>query len=190
MILLAVDTSSEAIVLSLQNGDNKDYFIGEKGSRRHNAGLLSDMDAFLKKNDLTIAQVDVFGVVVGPGSFTGIRIGVATVNALSFALDKKVVSVTSLELPVEGNERVLTALDCKHDNYYCGLFEGDSVSYMPLTKAEIDGKDVKKIFLQRTYEKELLEKCVAKAEKGEFCIQAKPFYLKRSSAERETGILC
>ena len=190
MKLLAVDTSSDAIVLALANGDKKDYFVGEKGAKRHNAALLSDIDAFLERNDMSLQDVDVFGVVVGPGSFTGIRIGVATVNAFSLALHKKIVAVTSLELPVDGRGRVLTALDCRHDNFYCGIFENGEAEYLPLTREEIEKADCPVVYLSGNYQEELLEKCLLKAEKGEFYTQAKPFYLKRSSAERETGILC
>lgn len=190
MNLLAVDTTSDQIVLALYKEGSSDYFVGEKGAKKHNSVLLNDVDGFLQKNDLSINDIDVFGAVVGPGSFTGIRIGVSTVNALAISLGKKTVSVTSLEVPVQEGEDALVALDCKHDNYYCGLFKSGNATYFPLTRSEIEKNDEKKIFLDGVYPRELLDKCVKKALAGDFCGQAKPFYMKRSSAERETGILC
>ncbi|MBR1747170.1 MAG: tRNA (adenosine(37)-N6)-threonylcarbamoyltransferase complex dimerization subunit type 1 TsaB [Clostridia bacterium] len=190
MNILALDTSAEKIVLSLFANDKKDYYIGQGAAKKHNSELLIQIDSFLKRNGLTVEELDVIGVVVGPGSFTGIRIGVATANALAKALSKKIIEVTSLELPVEDAGRVLVALDCKHDNYYCGLFENDTVEYQPLTRSEIDSFDGKVLFLNGAYEKELLEKVLTKTDREEFSSQAKPFYMKRSSAERETGILC
>lgn len=190
MNLLAVDTTSEQIVLAVSKDGVNDYYVGEEGAKRHNATLLNAMDSFLQKNDLSVDKIDVFGVVVGPGSFTGIRIGVATVNALALSTGKKTVAVTSLEVPVKDGENALVALDCKHDNYYCGLFQDGNVTYAPMTKTEIEAIDVAKIFLSGVHPKEMLDICLKKAAAGDFCGQAKPFYMKRSSAERETGIIC
>ena len=190
MKLLALDTTTENIVIGLHVEGHNEVFVGEKGSKKHNAALLGLIDDLLKNNGLDIKDIDVFGVSVGPGSFTGIRVGVATINAFALANNKKTVEVVTLDLPVVEGENVLTMIDCKHDNYYCGLYIDGKVDYLPLTKVEIDAIKVDKILMNGTYGKELIFKCLQKAERGDFVTQAKPFYLKRSSAERETGILC
>ena len=190
MKLLALDTTTEKIVIGLHVDGRDEVFISDKESKKHNAVLLSTIDSILSKNNLKISDIDVFGVSVGPGSFTGIRVGVATVNAFAVANDKKLVEVITLDLPVIDGKNVMTMIDCKHDNYYCGLYVNGNVEYLPLTKAEIDGYNIEKVLMNGTYGKELIEKCLKKAERSEFVTQAKPYYLKRSSAERETGILC
>lgn len=189
MRLLCLDTTTEYIVLALKNDNKSDFYISEKGCKKHNSILLSAIDAFLEKNGLKISDIDVFGVAIGPGSFTGIRVGVATVNAFSMALNKKIVEVTTLELPVK-EDKTMTLLDCKHDNYYCGIFDGDKKEYLALNKCEIERYDYAKIYMSGTYEKELLNKCERKVNNGEFATQARPFYIKKSSAEIETGIKC
>ena len=189
MNILCIDTTTEYIVIALQKDEKSDFFISEKGCKKHNSIILSTIDEFLDKNGLKIGDIDVFGVSVGPGSFTGIRVGVATMNAFSLALNKKLVSVTTLELPVE-KDKVMTLLDCKHDNFYCGIFDGGKEEYLALNKSEIDAYPYEKIYMEGTYPKELLAKCLAKIEKGEYVSQAKPFYVKKSSAEIETGIEC
>lgn len=189
MKILAVDTTSEYIVLALKNGGSEDYFVSERGCKKHNSTLLFHIDEILKKNGLTLADVDVFGVAVGPGSFTGIRVGVATVNAFALALGKKTVEVTTLELPAEEDD-VVTMLDCRHNNFYCGVFRGGKREYLALTEEEAEKIPLPKIRMEGVYPGQLLKKCADKAAAGDFCAQAKPFYLKPSSAERETGIIC
>lgn len=189
MILLAIDTTAESIILALKKDDKEDFFVSEKGAKKHNSVLLRHIDAFLAKNGLTIRDLDYFGVVVGPGSFTGIRVGVATVNAFAFATGKKIVEATSLEIPYcEKDGKTMVTLDCKHANFYCGIFEEGKSEYLALTEEEVASYDCLKIRAEEATPSDLLRCCVEKAKKGEFCTQAKPFYLKKSSAEREKGL--
>jgi len=187
--VLCIDTTTEYIVMSLQKGEKKSFYISEKGCKKHNSILLTLVDTFLGDNDLSLADIDVFGVAVGPGSFTGIRVGVATVNAFALALGKKIVAVTTLELPVKDDD-TMTLLDCKHDNFYCGIFTHGTVEYLALCKEETEKYKYKKIYMNGTYPEELLEKCVKKINEGQFVTQARPLYIKRSSAEIECGIEC
>ena len=190
MKLLALDTTTEKIVVGLHIDGRDEVFVSDKESKKHNSVLLSIIDELLKKNNLDLADIDVFGVSVGPGSFTGIRVGVATINAFALANNKKIVEIITLDLPVKDGKNVMTMIDCKHNNYYCGLYIDGKAEYMPLTKSEIDGCAIEKILMNGTYGQELLDKCLQKTKNNEFVAQAKPYYLKRSSAERETGILC
>lgn len=190
MKLLALDTTTENIVIGLHVDGRNEVFVSDKESKKHNAILLSLVDSVLAKNGLKISDIDVFGASVGPGSFTGIRVGVATINAFAMANDKKIVEVVTLDLPVVEGKDVMTMIDCKHGNYYCGLYFDGKTEYLPLTEEEIKGYDIDKVLMNGTYGQELIAKCLAKAGKGEYVTQAKPYYLKRSSAERETGILC
>jgi len=180
--LLAIDTTTDTIVLALLNGERRDYFIGEAGCKKHNASLLTLIDAFLNRNALKISDVDVFGVNVGPGSFTGIRIGVATVNAFSKALNKRLVEVTSLEQLKDKSDK-LALLSCGHGNFYAGLFEGESVRYFSLSEEELKNYAVKKEYLNSAVPERLLEKCIEKAQGNAYVKQARPFYIKESSAK-------
>ena len=60
MRLLCLDTTTEYIVLALKNDNKSDYYISEKGCKKHNSILLSDIDAFLENNGLKISDIDVF----------------------------------------------------------------------------------------------------------------------------------
>ena len=189
MILLAIDTTAESIILALKKDDKEDFFVSEKCAKKHNSVLLRHIDEFLAKNGLTIRDLDYFGVVVGPGSFTGIRVGVATVNAFAFATGKKIVEITSLEIQAcRENGKTIVTLDCRHGNYYCGIFEDGKKEYLALNEAELASYEGKKLKAEESKPSDLLYCCEEKARKGEFCSQAKPFYLKKSSAEREKGL--
>lgn len=63
----------------------------------HSQRVMPMADAALAMNDMTAAEIDVFGAVTGPGSFTGVRIGVSTVKALAHAAGKPCVAVDALE---------------------------------------------------------------------------------------------
>lgn len=66
-----------------------------KGS--HSVYLMAIIDSTLKEAALEVSDMDAFTVVVGPGSFTGLRVGIATINGLCYALEKPAIGVSSLE---------------------------------------------------------------------------------------------
>lgn len=120
MRLLAVDTSNKIASVAVFE-DNK--FLGEKitdDQKTHSEKFLPIVDELLNELNLNINDIDMFAVSVGPGSFTGIRIGVATVKGMAQALDRKVISVTSLEGLIEmvESENVCAIINAKHGNVY------------------------------------------------------------------------
>jgi tRNA threonylcarbamoyladenosine biosynthesis protein TsaB len=97
MVLLALDTSAAAgsaaivrdgVLAIERNGD---------GSRPHGERLPRELMAILRDTQLTLADVDGFAVVTGPGSFTGLRVGIASIQGLALARQKLVAPVTSFE---------------------------------------------------------------------------------------------
>lgn len=123
MKLLAIDTSNK--IASVAVFDNE-ICLGEKLSddqKTHSEKLLPIMDELLTELGLTIKDIDLLAVSVGPGSFTGIRIGVATIKGIAQALDKSVIGVTSLEGLIEmGNsENVCAVINAKHGNVYAQI---------------------------------------------------------------------
>lgn len=91
MKLLCIDTTKQQAVIALNNDGVLSYFeIPE--TKRHSEALLGELENFLCENKLTIQDITHLGCVTGPGSFTGIRIGMATIKAFSFALNMPIVS--------------------------------------------------------------------------------------------------
>ena len=126
MKILAVDTTWDNMVVALY-ADNKIYSeISYDGAKKHNSLILPIIDNLLNQANIKISDVDYFSAVIGPGSFTGIRIGVSTVNALAFACGGKCVAINALEeLAYSCNDKEFyTAIDCRHNCYYYGRFSG------------------------------------------------------------------
>ena len=90
----------------------------------HSVVLMGEIENALAEAGIDKKDIDVFACAVGPGSFTGIRIGVATVKALAYALGKKVLGVTSfdsLAYNVSDGRKKLAVIDARHGNFYaCG----------------------------------------------------------------------
>lgn len=120
MKILSVDTSNKMASVSVFSDKT---LLSEKFSddqKTHSEKLLPIMDETLKEVNLTISDIDLFVVSVGPGSFTGIRIGVSTVKGIAQALNKKVVPVTSLEGLIEmvNGDNVCAMINARHGNVY------------------------------------------------------------------------
>ena len=97
MNFLAIDASTEACSVALTY-NNQTISEFELAPQSHSLLLLPMIDRLLKKADIKLAQLDglIFGQ--GPGSFTGVRIGVGVAQGLAFAADLKVVGVSTLQV--------------------------------------------------------------------------------------------
>ncbi len=135
MMMLAVEaTAAIASAALLRDGVLIDEREADAG-KKHAETLLPLIDALLEENGFTIAQVDVFAVDVGPGSFTGVRIGVSLVNALAFAAGKQVVAVDSLEsLTLSAGETgrpIAAMIDARNGNAYAALYQAGKTIIEP-----------------------------------------------------------
>lgn len=95
--LLTIDTSTPAGSVALSRGEE---LIGEvllNLRSTHSDRLLPAVQHLLRDAELQLEELDAFGVVLGPGSFTGLRVGIATVKGLALAVAKPVVGVSSLQ---------------------------------------------------------------------------------------------
>lgn len=93
----------------------------------HSERLMTVIDQALKQASLTTSDIDVFGIAIGPGSFTGLRIGLSTVKGFSYATGKPVVSVPTLEafawnFPYSAYP-ICVMLDARKEEVYAAVFE-------------------------------------------------------------------
>lgn len=96
-IILALDTASETTSMAVSRGAKLLRSINAPEDEKCSEKLWSDVQALLVELALTISDVEVFSVCIGPGSFTGLRVGMAAVKGFSAANNKPIVAVTSLE---------------------------------------------------------------------------------------------
>lgn len=191
MKAILIDTTTSKLCVALVDGERTFSSLTEVGKSGHAAVLMPVIDALLAGNNVNIDDVDTIGVVVGPGSFTGIRIGVATATALAFSLNAKRIAVTSFELLAYSRQKAAVAVDAGHGNLYVANCENGEIKSTDF----IDGEAAKAVD-RNTFEFEtagdFVETLVAvakdKAQKGEYVSVFEPYYMRKSQAEREKGL--
>jgi tRNA threonylcarbamoyladenosine biosynthesis protein TsaB len=125
---LAIDASTEACSVAL-TFDNQTISEFELAPQSHSLLLLPMIDRLLKKSGLKLAQLDglIFGQ--GPGSFTGVRIGVGVAQGLAFAADLKVVGVSTLQVMAQKaytlhqQVDVIATIDARMSEVYLGYYQ-------------------------------------------------------------------
>lgn len=126
MKILAIDTSSKICSVAILEDSHVVDELNLDDGKTHSENLMPLIDQILKKNDLDIKQIEMLACCVGPGSFTGIRIGVATIKPIAEVLKIKIASVTSLETlskNVENEETIVSLIDAKNNQVYAGIFD-------------------------------------------------------------------
>lgn len=98
MKILAIDTSTDVASAAVTDGRKLlgEYTVNNK-KKTHSQKIMPMIDAVLKDAGLDVSDIDLFAAVNGPGSFTGLRIGVATIKALAHACQKPAIGISSLE---------------------------------------------------------------------------------------------
>lgn len=132
MKILAMDSAAASCSVALWQDDAlKDQALKEM-TRGHASELLPMVEALLAKNALSVSDLDAFAVTIGPGAFTGLRIGLSAARGFAVATKKPVIGVTTLEALNQGvTERpgpVLCALDAKRADLYAQVFARDGTA--------------------------------------------------------------
>lgn len=89
--------SANSNLIVLLNCDGKITYLNEQTIKKHNEVILSLIDNLLKSAGIELKDIDRYGVVVGPGSFTGIRVGIATIKAFRDVFNKPAKSINNLQ---------------------------------------------------------------------------------------------
>ena len=96
-LILAVETATLAGTIAIARGEHVAGSSKGDALVSHSNRLLADLDQLLAHTGITLADVDLFAVAVGPGSFTGLRIGIATVKALAVTLNRPCAAIPTLQ---------------------------------------------------------------------------------------------
>ncbi len=141
---LIIDTSSSLMTVILV--DDGKIFVAPKCDKKHQENLLPAVEKLLVDNKTSLENVDTIGVVIGPGSFTGIRLAVATAKAFCYADNiKKIVPINMLDLlgfvakkSTRGDYCVY--IKCTASKIYSAKFSktGEKLSQFVLIKDEIE----------------------------------------------------
>ena len=135
MMLLAVETTAILATVALfQDG----ALIAEReadAGKKHAETVLPLIDDLLEESGVSISQIDLFAVDIGPGSFTGVRIGVSLVNALAFAAGRQVIAVDALQALYQSSgetqKLVCALIDARNGNAYAALYQEGETRIAP-----------------------------------------------------------
>jgi len=138
MVVLALETVSRAGSVAFLVGDAVRTRTGDT-SRTHGERLPTELLDLLAEGGLGIRDVDLFAVVAGPGSFTGLRVGMATIQGMALAGERRVVPIPTLEALVAAwRDRrppaasvVLTCLDGQRGDVFYAAFEQEGTDALP-----------------------------------------------------------
>lgn len=125
---LILNTANSDLIVLLQV-DNKTFCKREASIKKHNETILTLIDEALKGQNLTLKNIDEFGVVIGPGSFTGIRVGIATIKAFRDVFGAKTKGINNLNILFETakNYADFYAIEASGNTYFVGEKVGEKL---------------------------------------------------------------
>ena len=128
MIFLFIDTSISFPTMSLVKDGEVLFNFHEEIKSDMSSKILSIIDFGLKKSNISIKSINKIFVVTGPGSFTGVRIGVTIAKTIAWSLNIPVVPISSLEYiaTTKTNKKYLISMiDARRGNVFAGIYDSD-----------------------------------------------------------------
>lgn len=132
MKILSIDTSSEICSVAILENSNVLKEISIEDSNTHSIKLMPLVKQIFQETNLSINDIDFFACDKGPGSFTGIRIGIATIKAFVDITNKPYIGISSLmglAYNIKNDGYICSLIDAKHNNVYYSLFKHENNKY-------------------------------------------------------------
>jgi tRNA threonylcarbamoyladenosine biosynthesis protein TsaB len=131
MLILAVDTSGRVGSLAVLRDRELLGEVSNAGPEPYSSGLFGDLSKLLGELDLSLKQVDLFAVAAGPGSFTGLRVGLTAVKAWAEVYAKPIAPISGLEAvaaeisqqPVEPCGLLIPVMDARRGQLFGAIYE-------------------------------------------------------------------
>lgn len=126
MKILAIDTSTMMSSITIME-DNKiigDFSISQEET--HSEMLVPLVKRMLQDLKINLSEIDVYAVAKGPGSFTGLRIGLASIKAIAQVFDKPIIGISTLEamaFSILNDNKILSIIDARGKRYFAGLYQ-------------------------------------------------------------------
>lgn len=161
MKILAVDTSCAVATVAVMENEKLlgEYILNHK--KTHSQKIVPMIKEMMDSLELTSADIDIFAASSGPGSFTGLRIGITTVKAMAYAVNKPLISVPTLDalaynIPIS-ESLICPIMDARNDQVYTAVYKSENgvqiktTEYMGIPVKEliqlVRGKNQKVIFV-------------------------------------------
>ncbi|MCA1392142.1 tRNA (adenosine(37)-N6)-threonylcarbamoyltransferase complex dimerization subunit type 1 TsaB [Bradyrhizobium sp. IC3123] len=146
MLILAIDTALEACAAAVLDTDAGELLARESQlmTRGHAEALMPMIARVMQSAGLSFTSLDRIAVTVGPGSFTGLRVGISAARGLALAAKRPAVGLTTLSayaagvVAKSGTVPVISAIDARHDRVYFQIVAGDGSQLVRPAVASID----------------------------------------------------
>lgn len=140
MISLFIDTSSEDVSIAIIKDKKVLASKTETIPGKHSIYTTSILDNIIKEADINNNDIDKIMVVNGPGSFTGLRIGVTVAKVFAYLLNKEVTCISSLKMRALSinHNYCLSLIDARNNNYYIALYDKDNNEVVKPVFSNID----------------------------------------------------
>ena len=128
MKILSISTSSNIASVSISENDDCILELNINNNKTHSETLMPLIENIFNKTNLKLSDINAIACDVGPGSFTGIRIGISSVKAMAESLNIPVIDVSSLEALAYNIENIncktiCSLIDARNNQVYCGIFD-------------------------------------------------------------------
>lgn len=143
MKVLALDSSGLVASVAVVEDENllAEYTVNYK--KTHSQTLLPMLDEIASMIELDLKTIDAIAVAAGPGSFTGLRIGSATAKGLGLALDKPIISVSTVEALAynlfDTESLICPVMDARRNQTYTGIYSFENGEFMEVSAPEATG---------------------------------------------------
>ena len=145
MNYLLINTANEELVIVLSK-DGTIFACNESQVKKHNEVLLPKLQEVLDQANLTLNDIDEFGVVVGPGSFTGLRVGIATIKAFKDVFNKPVRAINNLDLlylvASKSKQYNIVAIEGSLNSYFVGKYDNGRLNIYERNLTEDELKNI------------------------------------------------
>lgn len=127
--ILAIETSTRICSAAIVENGSPLAEFAVAGKNVHVERLVPMILSILENSHINFSYIDAIAVSIGPGSFTGLRIGLSTAKGIAYALDKKIVTVPTLDSiayrlrAVANGKRIFVLLHARTDEFYLGMYE-------------------------------------------------------------------
>lgn len=149
-IILSIETSTKACSAAIHQ-DGKLLSVSELYNEKSSSGMLTTLiEHVVKTASLTLQDIDAIAVAKGPGSYTGLRIGVSTAKGLCFTLEKPLIAINTLEAlayqlstvnyqlgSIPLSILLCPMLDARRMEVYCAVYKADTLEVLEPTQAKI-----------------------------------------------------
>jgi len=154
MLILAADTSLPYLSVALLRDDDLVASMAMEGKSSRNEKLLPSIDWLLREAGVERTAIELFAVTRGPGSFTGVRIGLATIQGMALPLGRPVCAMSTHEAIAPRRGRWLIVDDAGRGELYVSLFEGGEVLVPPRLA---DPDEVAEIAAERLFVRDVVQ---------------------------------